>query len=325
MNELISIIIPIYNVEKYLSECINSVIGQNYNNIEILLIDDGSTDNSGKICDEYKKIDNRIKVYHKLNGGLSDARNYGLDKANGKYVCFVDSDDFVLKDYISSMYSNLKRNEVDIASCGYSLFCNEKNIINKNRVGIEKKYNTIEAHKYLNIIGYFNTVVWNKLYNKKLFNDIRFPIGKKSEDCFIMPYLIEKSNGVYYSSIPKYMYRQRSESITKSKEINLDAIEASKSCIEFYKNNNMNDTIKYAKRSLIFTYIFIYNSYLVRFKNKKEMKKIKENVMQYKSDIFYDELPKNQIIQLWLFTHCIFLYNIVYTIHYKMKSKRGEI
>ena len=100
MSDLISIIVPIYNVEKYLQECIESLLKQTYKNIEIILVDDGSPDNCPQICDEFLKKDKRIKVFHKVNGGLSDARNYGLERATGNYICFVDSDDFVTEDYI---------------------------------------------------------------------------------------------------------------------------------------------------------------------------------------------------------------------------------
>ena len=120
MNKLVSIIIPVYNVEKYLAECIESVLKQTYQNIEILLIDDGSPDNSGKICDEYEEKDSRVRVIHKENGGVSSARNVGLEQANGEYITFIDSDDFVSESYIEELYIALENGNSDLAFCKYN-------------------------------------------------------------------------------------------------------------------------------------------------------------------------------------------------------------
>ena len=131
MNETISIIIPVYNVEKYLNKCLNSVIEQTYKNIEVILIDDGSTDNSGKICDEYAKNDIRIKIIHQQNGGVSTARNNGLEHATGKYITFVDSDDYIEKEMIETMAKKIMKKNADIVICGVTDRDEENNIINK--------------------------------------------------------------------------------------------------------------------------------------------------------------------------------------------------
>ena len=140
MDELISVIVPVYNVEKYISRCIESIMKQTYKNIEIILIDDGSTDNSGKICDEYSLKDDRINVIHKKNGGLSDARNTGLDIAKGKYISLIDSDDFVSKFFIETLYNTCKNENCEIAICEYERVYEEKEEIsdleNDNKVEI---------------------------------------------------------------------------------------------------------------------------------------------------------------------------------------------
>ena len=120
-NELISIVVPVYNVEKYIEKCVNSITNQVYNNLEIILVNDGSTDNSGKLCDSLSKLDDRIKVYHKENGGLSDARNYGVERANGKYIGFVDSDDFIDSDMYKTLYDVIKRENADVAECNMKI------------------------------------------------------------------------------------------------------------------------------------------------------------------------------------------------------------
>lgn len=128
-EDLISIIVPVYKVENYLSKCLDSMICQTYKNIEIILVDDGSPDNSGKICDDYAKKDSRIKVIHKENGGLSDARNAGLKIATGKYIGFVDSDDYISVEMYEKLYNQAKKEDADIACCNYYRVKMEKNLI----------------------------------------------------------------------------------------------------------------------------------------------------------------------------------------------------
>ena len=121
MNEKISIIVPVYNVEKYLKKCIDSIVNQTYKNLEIILVDDGATDRSGEICDELAKLDNRIKVYHKKNGGLSDARNYGVERATGSYVGFVDSDDYIDAEMYEKLYEAITKEAADVAECNLKI------------------------------------------------------------------------------------------------------------------------------------------------------------------------------------------------------------
>lgn len=138
-KEKISIIVPIYNVEKFLPRCVESLVNQTYGNIEILLIDDGTKDNSAIMCDEYAKKYNNVKAFHKKNGGLSDARNYGIEKATGKYIAFVDSDDFVNKDYCKILYNNLIKNDADISICDFQIFTDTSRI-DENKEEITNVY-----------------------------------------------------------------------------------------------------------------------------------------------------------------------------------------
>ena len=135
-QDLISVIIPVYNVEKYLKRCMDSVLKQTYSNIEIIIVDDGSTDTSGSLCDEYWKKDSRITVFHKENGGLSSARNFGLERVSGNYVCFIDSDDFIHENYISFMYDKIIKNDADICYCKSTKFTDDVQI--KNEIENEK-------------------------------------------------------------------------------------------------------------------------------------------------------------------------------------------
>ena len=230
--DLVSVIVPVYKVEKYIHECINSIINQSYDNLEIILVDDGSPDNCGDICDNYALLDNRVKVIHKENGGLSDARNAGLNIAKGEYIVFVDSDDYIDVDMISILYKRIKESRADMAICNY-LFVNENNvpIREKNAMlpKIDKIYTGLQILRGVTQEegGYFVTV-WNRMYRKELWKNIRFPKGKQHEDEYILHEICLKCSMVVGISRPLYNYRQRKGSIMSSQYDvkRLDVIEA---------------------------------------------------------------------------------------------------
>ena len=213
-NDLISIIIPIYNVEKYLEKCLNSVINQTYSNLEIILIDDGSTDNSKFICDEYAKKDKRIIVIHQKNGGLSYARNVGLNNANGKYITFVDSDDFISKYYIEILYQNIIKYNCEISMCSQYIV-SDKNIIDDNKtINNVKLFDSITALKLMLYQKKINNSAWGKLYNKSVFENIMYPVGKIYEDISTTYKTFLKSKKVCLSSCKYYYYVKRTGSIS---------------------------------------------------------------------------------------------------------------
>lgn len=232
MNDKISIIIPIYNVEKYIHRCVDSVLAQTYHNTEIILVDDGSLDRCGKICDEYAKIDKRIKVVHKENGGLSDARNAGIEVATGDYIGFVDSDDYISEDMYEKLYSALINNNADMSICSFKYvgeditakFDNDNSPI-KNGVlsGSSILFEKMNEQKF-----WYWVVAWNKLYKRELFSDIRFPVGKINEDEFIIHHILLKCDNVACVSDMLYYYVQREGSIMNIKYSvkNLDLAEA---------------------------------------------------------------------------------------------------
>lgn len=221
-DKLISIIVPIYKVEKYLKKCIESILKQTYKNIEIILVDDGSPDNCGKICDDYKQMDKRIKVIHKNNGGLSEARNYGIREARGDYLLFVDSDDFIAENICEILINNINKYSADMAICNfYYVFENKKAIKNemssKKDVQVLEKENIIREY-FLNYSVDLN-VAWNKLYKKDIFkgkNAILFPVGKLHEDTYIMYKIYYNLNRLVRINKPLYYYRQRNDSIISS-------------------------------------------------------------------------------------------------------------
>lgn len=220
MKSLISVIIPIYNVEKYLMKCVESVIKQTYSNLEIILINDGSNDNCGKMCDDLLLKDKRISVIHKKNGGLSDARNVGLSHAKGEYVTLIDSDDYVAEDYIEYLYKLLKDNAADISICNplYVYENTEENYINEAiEENIVKNMDSIEALNTMLYQNYYDTSAWGKLYKIELFEGINYPIGKLFEDLGTTYKLFLKANRVVFGNAEKYYYVQRENSISNNK------------------------------------------------------------------------------------------------------------
>lgn len=212
MEPLISIIIPVYNVEKLLPRCINSLINQTYNNIEIILIDDGSTDNSLEICEEFSKRDSRIVIVKKQNGGQASARNIGLTYATGDYIAFVDSDDFVSENMYETLYKIIKKHDVDIVSCGHELVTEDTFFItdgNKNEVVIldEKKiFLELAKDKIL------RTYVWDKLYKREMFNGVFFPEGYVFEDVRAITEVLCKASRVAITEQKLYGYTVRNGS-----------------------------------------------------------------------------------------------------------------
>ena len=215
-EELISVIVPIYNVEDYLENTINSLINQTYEHIEIILVDDGSLDRCPIICDCYMEKDLRIRVIHKENGGLSDARNVGIKNASGKYITFIDSDDIIETDYIEYLYNLIIKYDTEISICSHNIV-NGKKIINEGKNYIEEKLDRVEALKRLLLNRGYSVSACGKLYKKDLFKDICFPKGKLCEDNGTIYKLIDKSDFIAYGNIPKYNYMIRNNSITTSK------------------------------------------------------------------------------------------------------------
>lgn len=212
MSKLISVIIPVYNVEKYLEKCVQSVINQTYKNLEIILVDDGSTDSSGKMCDEISKTDSRIKVIHKKNGGISDTRNAALKIATGDYFGFVDSDDYIASDMFETLCNLLENNNSDISIVSFYEFYKNKLIGVRDSKNLEN-LSKLDAIKELLIDSKIQSYTWNKLFKKELFNNLEFPVGKNFEDIATTLLLFERANKVTLLEEPKYYYVRRDDSI----------------------------------------------------------------------------------------------------------------
>ena len=226
--DLISVIVPVYKVEEYLDKCIESIVNQTYKNLEIVLVDDGSPDNCPKMCDEWAEKDNRIKVIHKKNGGLSDARNAGLEIATGEYIGFVDSDDCIAAEMYEKLLNAIIEDESDIAACDIEMIFddNSKNIVMtpKSRLVLNRS----EAEESIITEKLLKHPVWYKLYKKTVINNIMFEVGKLHEDVFWSYQVIGDANKVSIIDYVGYFYYQRSNSIMGENYSlrRLDAVEA---------------------------------------------------------------------------------------------------
>ena len=327
LQELVSVIVPIYNVQDYIERCVHSIIEQTYYNIEILLIDDGSTDDSGKLADEYTKKDERIRVFHKKNGGLSDARNYGILMSSGKYVCFIDSDDFIHKDYIRLLYKICTEQGCEIAQCDYLRTDGSIDSTISSKTTIQL-YNNIQMLNNLYGKEYVKSViVCNKLYKRKLFDDIDFPIGRIHEDEATIYKLFYKANKIGVTEQVLYYYYQRPNSIMQ-KKYNLkrmDILWAIENRRRFFKENGLNDLF-YKDNYKMLTKI-LKNYYEVLHANDIANKNVilKELRMKYK-EVFAESKGANwtwkRQLMLTVFKYIPRYY--VPVIRFKMSFERGK-
>lgn len=289
MKDKISVIIPVYNVSDYLERCLNSVINQTYNNLEIILVNDGSTDNSGAICDEFANKYNIIKVIHKKNGGLSDARNVGLKIATGKYIAFLDSDDWIDLDYYEKLYSKMIEYDSDISIIGF--FWAQDNNFNKSPFYLEDKiFTSDEAINELVKDELLTSHVWNKLFKRELWNDIEFPYRKSYEDVFVMHKVFAKANKIAIISDFKHYYFMRNDSIihTQSTKNLIDEFLAFKT-----RYDDLKDSYPHIKNYMVNSMFNpIMKMYCLYHLTNEEKKKYKFEVQQINSILKNREIKK---------------------------------
>ena len=246
----VSVILPVYNVEKDLENCLNSILNQSFKDFELIMVDDGSKDRSGIICDSYAKIDGRIKLIHQENMGLSMARNNGIDIAKGEYIIFIDSDDSIDRHTIQILYDNLVENDADISVGDYEAIYESGKIEDEEKENNISILSNIEAvNKILDKNSIKMIVAWCKLYRRELFETIRYPKGKYHEDEFVTYKLLYKAERIVETDAKLYYYNQRDESITGSKYSlkRLEKLEGLKEAIDFFKIEAEEDLEKKAR------------------------------------------------------------------------------
>lgn len=261
-SKVISVIVPVYNVEMYLDRCVDSIVHQTYQELEIILVDDGSTDNSSVLCDSWALKDSRISVIHKKNGGLSDTRNTGLKVATGEYVSFVDSDDYIEPTMYSEMIACMEECGANIACCGRKIVKDGKCLQIRFTADEIKIFSDEEAIREIFLNRYMNEAAWDKIYRRRLFDDVVFPVGEINEDIVIMPTLMNRSKRIAHIGKSFYNYCQDGVSITRSgytekKRVILNHLEMTKQYIEQNYINLIPDfKILQARYTLSTLYLF---------------------------------------------------------------------
>lgn len=275
----VSIIVPVYNVKPYLEKCITSILIQSYQDFELILVDDGSTDGCSKMCDIYAEQNNKIKVIHKINGGLSSARNAGIEVAQGKYLSFIDSDDYIAEDMIELLVNQLEKEKADISICGI-FHCYS----GKNPEKSKPWYRVLNSEEAIEIAfegKIFSVNAVNKLYKKEIFNSIRYPEGKATEDAFVIVDVFSRANRIVATSEQKYFYFHREGSITTVKTASncFDCIEAYERNYKIIKNKYPN--IEYiAKSNLCWSYFYALDR-LLRAEDEKKYIDMEKNIIRF--------------------------------------------
>ena len=286
MDPLVSIIVPVYNVKSYLNRCVDSLLGQSYQNMELLLVDDGSTDGSETLCDEYAAQDARVRVLHKKNGGLSDARNAGMKVATGDLITFVDSDDYISKDFIEILFEAMLENKSDIAIANMKRTSrrDDKNTVIDWKVSSYKNEDALIRMLYGTPFG---TSACGKLFKRSLFTGVEFPYGKFSEDLFTIYKTILKSENVTYVGFDGYFYYYRDEGsivVSGYKEKHLEALDAIDDIAREVKGKTQFDNALSTQYINVVYDIAARNPQLSEFQNKRIQSVLKSNRMNVLKD-----------------------------------------
>lgn len=286
-NQLISVIIPIFNLEEYIEECLQSVVSQTYKNLEIILVDDGSKDRSGEICDEWEKKDERIIVIHKENGGISSARNVALDIFKGEYLCFVDGDDTIDEKYVELLYKNIEDNDSQMSLCRYYRwdFHSATYIYSDFDNSITK---CLDWRSFMKMVyeNNFYATCWGKMFKRNLFDSIRYPIGKTHEDSSVILDIAIKCNRISRIDNALYFYRMRSDSIMNERNslLYLDDFE--------WIEKHIRKLIELKEDELIFEAKKLFCHYVIknhRFLGKESRKIIMDKYINYYKDIMHSK------------------------------------
>ncbi len=323
----ISVIVPVYKVEKYLKKCIYSITGQTYKNIEIILVDDGSPDRCPEICDNLAMADSRIKVIHKENGGLSDARNAGLAIATGDYLMFVDSDDYIEATMTEKLLNLIKRDKSDIALCSMCLIDEKGNPLNEKNEAIPIKNEVLTGGQILNKLTevqvWAYVVAWNKLYIREIFENISFPLGKLHEDEYTVHHIFGKCSKMSCTDERLYYYVQRDGSIMGSVYTikNLDAIEALIDRIDYLYKRKMYYAVGVTVEKAIHLLDYARRHLDLKNKeNKKHYTDLDKRFKEFCKKNIYLKRCRRAYLKFILYNFSPALYNMVLYFYLKMKK-----
>lgn len=304
-DNLLSIIVPVYNVEDYLDKCINSLLKQTYENYEILLINDGSTDKSGDMCDEYAKKSPLISVYHKKNEGLSSARNMGLDYSEGSYIAFIDSDDWVNPNMYHELINVSLKYDADVVSCWSQDYYSGQNSFKKG-TGEIKQYSKREVFELLYYQNEVRFEVWNKVFKSSVIQDIRFKIGQVYEDVYFETKIFSRMNRFIFIDEYYHYYLKEREGNTNSK-FDEQRISISKEFDDLILKLETENMEKAYVNMNLYCLKFFIGMYVLAKKNKAEklvLKKIKKKTSKYydvikNQNIFKDDMKLKKMVTVF--------------------------
>lgn len=312
-SNLITVIVPVYNTEKYLNRCVRSICAQTYSNIEIILVDDGSPDGAGSLCDRLSLEDRRIRVIHKANGGLSSARNAGLDHAYGNFVCFVDSDDYVEKDYVQTLYECMQKYQSDLAKIDYAEVYVDDYSASSASVP-ERFFCGKDVEKAFLQLKVDSACVF--LYKKELIGETRFPLGKTSEDIFFNFEIFQKAQTFVYAPIKKYYYYYNPKSISNG-ALNsnmFNYLDIRERIYSFYKNNHNHELEKlsealYARAAMGLLSRMALYGISGELEEKDEHKRLRDILKEHKKVFFSaHEIPLSRKL---LGFACLYAYGLL--------------
>lgn len=310
-KDLISVIVPVYNVKQYLAQCIRSILSQSYPNFELILVDDGSTDGSGELCERFALKDDRIKVIHKENGGLSSARNSGLEIAEGEWISFVDSDDYIGQDMLLALLESCVDNGVEVGVAGFRTFADGTNQV--IRQYCPEKEETVPAVKFIEMMTFEQGPMfsaWNKLYNKRLWLNHRFPLGRNWEDIATIHKVVDETTRVILINHVFYFYRARNGSISRPRDSARKYSDFEKSMREFliwaYKNHS--ELIGAAEKQYIEALLYIVSEAAI-FRDSEYYDLISRKISYFrKRMLFHPDLKRSDSFKLCLI-NCRLFYN----------------
>lgn len=274
-SPLVSVVVPVFNVAPYIQRCVDSLVSQTYSNIEIILVDDGSKDDSPQLCDVCADKDYRIKVIHKKNGGLSDARNVGIEAASGEYLSFVDSDDIVHPEFIMKLVTAIKKSGKKMSVCLFQNFSDDKPLNfrkSNNPLRVMNLYDSICA--YCSLPPERSTPLIScctKVYHRSLFYCLRFPVGLIYEDAHVSYKLLDKANGVAFVGEPLYGYYMRNDSIMGRKErhSSKDVLKPYQEAIQYFADNNKEEIAQLFYPPLLMREVYRY--WIAKVQNNDEL------------------------------------------------------
>ena len=319
----ISVIIPVYNTKTFLKECVESVLNQTYRDFELLLIDDGSTDGSDEICDEFEKLDKRVKAFHKENAGVSSARNVGMENANGEFIAFVDSDDFIKPSYLQILYDSIKSSRCDISICGFKEVSDIRDVRNDTEPEFNGENFEIKPQREI-ISGLFSNVlymtVWGKLYRSDLLKESLFVSSNNAEDVEFNSRIFLKTEKIAMIPEMLYLWRKNASSLTRSR-FSTDQADSLDCYLKALQNIPQNESL-YHSFALIRIYKVILYS---RYNCSKELKPYVEEKINYIKSKTIDKFLKNRFISIDQKFGVLMFYYIPITYHLFRRWKERKL